>query len=326
MTRFLYAAAALGFVACSGGSNAPADDMGGGSDAESSNAPNNAVDLGPSPEGYATCPSDTRVGGFEVTLEDTFSTIQGRVTTGVDPNVVLVVESSSGPCELLRPPELFCDPGCDAGTTCAADGSCVALPENMSVGDVTIDGLSAAVTMAPREPIFFYNFVDELPHPAFTEGAEVTLSATGAATEFTVAATGTTALETALTEVPIDTGTGAEVSWTPGSADDVMVEIELNLANHGGTPGRIVCTVDDTGSFAVPADLVDTLLAGEASGFPSLRIARQGAGAANTAAGCVDLRLSSEVLLDVRVPGLTSCSDDTDCTAPEICRVDLTCG
>jgi len=62
------------------------------------------------------------------------------------------------------------------------------------------------------------------------------------------------------------------------------------------------------------------------SGFPTLTLSRSSADATTIEPGCVDLRVHADAKLDVTIPGLQSCSDDLDCTAPQTCQGDLTCG
>lgn len=280
---------------------------------------------------YVYCAEDSHVGSVTVSLGATLTTVQGQVASGVDPNQVLTVEMSedtaAGTCRLLRPPQLFCDPGCTGSMTCGAGGVCVERPSNQDVGDVEVAGLSVAVSMPARAPVYFYSFTGDLPHPGFTAETVAELSASGGDHgAFALSAAGVSVFETDLESVAIAPGTGAILRWTAGpSSDAVRVEIELNIANHGGTPGRIECVVDDSGEFTIPATLVDTLLAGEASGFPSLRMTRRSSGAVATSLGCVELRLESEAVIDVDVPGVTSCSDNEDCPDEQTCQGDLTC-
>ena len=328
-TKWISIFALAGLAACGTKEENPPADMGTTGQPDMVAATNNSTtNRNAIPDGYATCPRATRVGGFGATLADAFTSVQGQVSDAVNPTAVLEVEASAGGCELLRPPDLFCEPTCTGGTTCAADGSCVALPANRDVGEVTVTGLAADVTMTSRSPVFFYTFTGDLPHPGFDANTEASLTTVGGDfAPFTLQTRGVDALATDLMEVAIDTGTGATVTWSAGTPnDDVRVEIELNIANHGGTPGRIECLAEDTGEFTIPAELVDALLAGGYSGFPALRVTRQGATAVNAGPGCVDLRLKSEIVLPVAIPGLVSCSLEEDCPMGQTCLADLTCG
>ncbi len=280
-------------------------------------------------EAYLTCERSNYVGGFTLALTEEYTTIQGRVADGVDPISVSDVSMNSEGCEFLRPPQLFCSPGCTGGETCSTDGSCVTLPAHRDVGDVTIVGLGVEVVMSSRAPVYYYTFTGDLPHPAFSSSSLISLSTSGGDyAPFELAAPGVDALVTEMTSVAIESGSGAELTWEAGPEHEaVRLEIELNIANHGGTPARIECLVEDDGEFTIPAELVTALLENGFSGFPSLRMTRQGANAVTADPGCVELRLQSEVQLPVEIPGLVSCSSDDDCPDEgETCQGDLTCG
>ncbi len=312
-------------VADPGGADPGGADPGG---ADPGGADTTPGDAGVAPDdGYSSCEAAAFVGAFTLALEETYTRVQGQIADGVDPATVSDVALSVGACALLTPPRLFCEPGCVGGTTCGPDGVCVTLPSNRDVGEVTIDGLGAEVVMTARAPVWFYNFLGDLPHPAFTSASLVTLAASGGDfAPFQLQAPGVGELHTALSEVPIDAESGAHLTWDAADADaSVRVEIELNIANHGGTPGRIVCLVEDTGEFTIPAELVAALLGQGFSGFPSLSMSRQGVGAVDAEQGCVELRLQSVVVLPVAIPGLVSCSTTGDCPDGQTCQPDLTC-
>ncbi len=278
--------------------------------------------------GYAPCSASTKVGALVADIKERFTSVQGSVANGVRPVDVPMVEMSSGGCELLRPRTLFCNTPCGGGMTCDEGDKCVPLPENQSVGTVTITGLAAAVEMTSRAPVYFYNFLGTLPHPGFAAGDELQLSATGdGVAAFSIATKGVDALVATTASVALERGQPAVVEWTSAAADPaVKLAIELNIANHGGTPGRIECTADDSGRFEIPAALVTALLDGGWSGFPSLSLTRAGVGSTDTDLGCVELEARSRVTLPVTIPGLTSCSSNDDCVAPQTCQPDLTCG
>lgn len=281
-------------------------------------------------EGWTShpCPDDTRVGGFTIALQAEFTSVQGQVANAVVPLDVPVVDAEEGPCRLLRPPSLFCDPGCPVGQTCGPDG-CVPQPAAIDLGPVRVDGLTAPVELTARAPVWFYTFRGDLPHPGFAEGDAIRLHGEG--TEgidpFTLRGEGVAPLMVDGDTLPLDRGVDAALTWTPPAADGpAQVHVELNIANHGGTPARIECITEDDGAFAIPAALVDRLLDLGYSGFPSVVLTRRTVDRVELAPGCAELRVESAAALDVAIEGLTSCSDDDDCPAGETCQPDLTCG
>lgn len=278
------------------------------------------------------CPAATRIGGFETALRDDFTSVQGTVASGVTPIFVPEQVAEAGECRLLRPPTLFCDPACDPGQTCDADGTCIDAPVNISVGDVVIDGLKDPVSMTANPPVFFYTNLGTLEHPGFAEGDALHLRALGSEEDsgvasFALDAHGIAALTVIGESVLLDTGVPVAIAWdAPAEGDISTVHIDLNIAQHGGTPGWIECEVADTGAFELPTALTDQLLAGGYSGYPSVVVTRLSADSVDTELGCVDWRVQSTGVLSVDIPGLISCSIDDDCPAGQTCQGDLSCG
>jgi hypothetical protein len=284
---------------------------------------------GLTPLGYQPCGVDERVGGFRIDLAATFTGVQGAVADGIVPVNVPVVEQAVGECVLYRPRRLFCDPPCGAVATCAEDGACIPYPVNHSVGSVTVTGLAVPLAMEPLAPAHVYTNPEPLPHPGFATGAALALAAAGGDFEpFALRGVGVEAIEPVVTEVAMTPDQPVFVAWAPPADANAStrVVLDLNIALHGGTPGRIECTVADSGELAIPADLATSLLASGASGFPTLILTRQTADSAHIGPGCVDLRVLAEVSLPVSVPGLVSCTEDEDCPSGQTCQADLTCG
>lgn len=286
-----------------------------------------APDAGAPPSLAGACPAETRVGRFEVALAADYTSVQGQVADGVVPVQVPAVQAESGACRLLRPPTLFCEGGCAVGEVCTAAGACAPAPGNVDVGAVTVQGLSAAVEMTASAPVWFYSHRGALPHPGVQPGDAVALLAAGLdpVAPFTLHGVGIEPLVAPADPVPLEAGVPTALAWTAG-AGVAEVHVELNIANHGGTPAWIECTVPDTGAFTVPVELTDALLALGYSGFPSVVLTRRTADRADTALGCVDFWISAQAVLDLAIPGLVSCSTDADCADDQTCQPDLTCG
>lgn len=290
--------------------------------------PEPEADMGepePMPGGSA-CPADTKVGGVFVSLEDGFTAVQGQIANGVRPIDVPEVFAAAGECELLVPPTLFCEPACGPNQVCSADG-CIDAPANVSVGPITVDGLANAVEMTAMPPVFFYNYRGDLPDPPYAMGALIRARSDGGDYEpFDLSVVGVERLVLDGDTVPLNMGEPAILNWTAAMGDGTEVHIDLNIANHGGTPGRIECTVPDTGNFAVPSELVDALLMNGFSGFPTAILTRRSIQSADIDLGCVQFESKSTAVFDLQIDGLTSCSNDDDCPEGQICQPDLTCG
>jgi hypothetical protein len=83
---------------------------------------------------YRTCDPAARVGDFRIQLEESFTAISGNVASGVLPGDVPVLVVQEGDCRLLRRRNLFCDPACDATSTCGEDRRCLPAPVGRSAG------------------------------------------------------------------------------------------------------------------------------------------------------------------------------------------------
>ena len=276
---------------------------------------------------YAPCPAEERAGGFAVILAEAFTGVQGQVKDGATPGQAFEELAADGACRLVQAPVRFCDPACAPGQTCAPGDTCVPTPVAQDVGTVAVAGLFAAVEMPARPPLYFYSFTGTLPHPGVAAGAGVRLTGGGAAADFALLGWGIDPLAVGAPTLEVATGAPVAVSWTPPSAaGPARVELELNINGHGVVGQRVTCEVDDTGAFTIPEPLVTMLFAAGVSGFPTLDLRRSSADSIDTALGCVDFRVESTRTIDVTIPGLTSCNDAGDCTPPETCRPDLTCG
>ena len=278
---------------------------------------------------YRPCDVADHVGGIEITLEDEFTSVQGQIYNGVVPAYIPMVAQSEGTCRLLRPRALRCEPRCEVGLTCGEDGTCRPQPEAVSVGTITVDGLTAPVELSAGPPVFFYSHRGDLPHPAFGLGDRVSLSASGTdeVMAFALEGRGVEALEIQSEALPLEMGTPSVLSWTaPTDDSDAMIHLVLSIANHGGTPGQIDCEVPDTGEFTFPVALTDAILNLGYSGFPAVWLTRRTVDSVSTSLGCVELVVQSNSALDIAIPGLTSCSVDEDCPDGQTCGPDLTCG
>ncbi len=272
---------------------------------------------------YAPCTASTGVGGFDVILGDGFTAVQGQVYNAVQPSRVVDVLGSSGTCSWVRAPMLVCNPGCSTSQTCGPGNTCIDAPAAQDVGTVVVAGLLADVSMAPRPPAYYYNFTGTLPHPGFTAGAGMKLTAPG----LELLGWGIDPLVVPADTIGVQAGAAVPVSWTaPTMTGPAKIELTLNVNGHGLVGSHVDCVVDDTGSFSIPEPLVTSLLGDGLSGFPTLTVRRTTTDSVDTASGCVELDVESAITIDVIIPGLQSCSGDEDCTPPQTCQADLTCG
>ena len=276
---------------------------------------------------YAPCPGSTHVGGFQITLADDYTGADGQVLDGIVPANVPEEVQVDGACRLLRAVSLYCEPACVPGETCGAEGACIPYPERSSVGLVTLTGLIDALSMEAKWGNTYTN-PGSMTHPGYEPGADIGLTADGGDFEaFSLRGFGVEALVVnGNSDVVVAAGTGISLSWSPPTVDGpVKVHIELNLNNHGSTSAWIACDAEDTGSFTIPATLLDALYDIGVSGFPSLSMSRRSVDSASISPGCVDLMVVSEAEVPVEIDGITSCTTNQQCPPGQSCGADLAC-
>lgn len=259
-----------------------------------------------------------------------FSSLLGKVYDGPVPEaIVWETQQEEDGCTLRTPRYPFCDPACGSGV-CTEDDTCTASPSAKSVGKLTLEGLSAEVgdggvlTVSPAGTTYTST---GLPYPAFEEGAELTLSAAGAALPaFSVTSHGIAPLTLTGGPYVLRDGEPLALEWTKAAADaESRIQIKLDISHHGGTKGKIECDVPDDGALTISADMVDALKALGVAGFPTVMVTRSSVGSVSTASGRIDLRVYTYVEQSIEIPGLVSCSEDGDCPSGQSCQDDKTC-
>ncbi|MDP2308790.1 MAG: hypothetical protein Q8P18_22405 [Pseudomonadota bacterium] len=272
------------------------------------------------------CPLATRYGGFEIVVNDDYSTVSGAVADGVVPITVLVEaareDASPGDsCVLLRRDNPYCEPTCDPGETCDFDGACLPYPANQDLGTIDVLGLREGVSMQPVVPGNTY-FDTTLPHPVVDPDALVELRAAGAP-GFTLRGVGPEALVPSTLAWVIG-GAPLALAWNaPTGLGRSTIELRLTVDQHGLTPLTLVCEFADDGTADIPPALVEELLVSGVSGYPNGRISRRTADKVAVGAGCADLVVGYEVLPNVTVDGHTACDSHDDCPSGQHCNFPL---
>lgn len=264
---------------------------------------------------------------------DGFTSLFGKVFDGPTPDTVVWDETAAAAgCRLLVPRIPFCDGGCEGGAACVQDDTCQAYPKARAVGTVHVTGVktSTGATAFDMDPIgtVYQPTGGTLPFPAFEPGDPIEVSADGGdlCGPFSLAAAGVAPLSLSGMTVVLEEGSPLALTWSaPGLTPGATVHVKVDLSHHGGSKGLLLCELADTGTFTVPQELSDGLVALGYSGFPTIVVARRTVGSAVIPAGRVDLVVSSGEELPVSLPGLTSCTDDSECPEGETCRVDLKC-
>lgn len=309
----------------SSGAGASAGGTSGGGNGTAGNA---SGGTGSSELSYAPCAADEIAGGFRIQLATEYTGVNGSVRNGTVPSDVPEVVSEDGACRLLAQRVLFCDPTCGASETCADDGNCIPYPTNQQVGIVTVTGLNGELTMEPGATGSYTNpAMPALPHPGFDEGAAIVLTAEGGDLEtFTLHGEGVAALSVSEDPLVATMGEPLPLTWEAGATSDaVHVSLKIEFNRHGGTPSWVECDMEDTGSFEVPASIIDALLGLEVSGWPTVTLTRRSVDSVDLSVGCVELQVFSQVVRELEVAGIQSCDDDHPCPDEQECPVNLIC-
>jgi hypothetical protein len=282
-------------------------------------APTAPEPAGPLP--YRACPLAAKVGEFRVERTEHFTAVSGSVAEAVVPGDVPELVEAAGGCRLLRQRLLTCDPGCGPGMTCGEGGRCARYPDNLDAGTVTLEGLRCPVAMRP-DPAGRRYWDTRLPHPGFEPDARIQLTASGGALPaFTLAGAGVSPMTLDEASLLLAPDRPLQLTWQPAEPGTARVELTLSIDQHGVTPSTLVCEATDSGSFAVPADLIGKLLAAGASGYPELLASRQTVDSADLPPGCVELIVGSPVKRSLQVAGHTPCRRDADCPAARACNL-----
>jgi hypothetical protein len=204
----------------------------------------------------------------------------------------------------------------------------VATPEKVSAGTIQVTGLAAPVEIDPNGISFDYSKTISDPFPGFETGAAIALAAAGDVIEpFSLNALGVSELASAVDTVSVARDSAVALTWDAPETDspesEVFVSFTVNA--HGSVTGWIECTVEDDGSFEIPAGIVTNLIDLGLSGFPRVTLSRRSAANTSVSTGCVDLRVESELTLELEVEGLVSCNTNDDCPEGTSCSAELAC-
>jgi hypothetical protein len=311
-------AAILLVAACGGGSDSP--DAGGGPDAA-------IGDVTP------------LVGTFTVSLVPSvagappYSSMLGKVYDGPQPEAIQwMTAATANGCTLVTPKVPFCSTPCGGSAVCVADNTCKPYATGQPLGTITATGLAtqdgaASFTMDPVANAYQPPSTVKLAYPAYREGEKFELVTSGSAfaPSFTVGARGVAALDLTTTPISLALNTALPLAWTAPAVMGSTIHIKLDISHHGGSKGKLECDLPDTGSTTIDAGLITQLLNLGAAGYPTIIVTRSRTGSAAVTAGRIDLVAASTVEKPVNVPGITSCTDTSECPQGQTCQPDLTC-
>jgi hypothetical protein len=278
---------------------------------------------------------EPRIGTFVASLVETgeYTSLVGKVYNGVQPEAVQWDTSvTDGDCMLMLPRVPFCSTPCGSGAVCVGMDMCEPYAMAQDLGTITATGFvlasgDASFTMSPIQAGYQPPAAAMLTYPGWTAGEKLELVTSGSAftPAFTVGTRGVAALAlTTPTPIALANDTALDLAWT--AAENSTIDIKLDISHHGGTKGKIECETDDDGSLTIGAALIGSLLDLGAAGYPTIIITRSHTGGAAVTGGRVDFTSQATLERAVTVPGITSCTEDTECISPQTCQPDLTCG
>lgn len=271
----------------------------------------------------------------ELKTDDRDTTVSGQVCNApplANRMVVWDLTQKQDGCQLFEPRSPFCDPPCgkdEAGnnTACVEDSVCAAEHTCYDVGTVSVRGLLNAEgkeSLSLMNVRNKYSLNANLIYPPFAEGDPIYLEASGAqVTPFSVESRGIQPLEVITgDDLPMERDKPVVLQWTPATiADNSRIEIVVDISHHGGQRGEIVCDVEDSGSFEIPAPLVTALIDLGVAGYPSLDVTRIASGSATIEPGTVYLKILSRQNRLIQIPGVISCpDDDSACPTGQVCE------
>jgi hypothetical protein len=267
------------------------------------------------------------------------TSIIGRVYESAPPSMTQwLLEAEAGECRLLKPRAPFCDPACTGGAVCEEDDTCTPSPSALDLGAVNLTGLNDdgggehPLEMTPLPPSNTYQPRGSSPfaYPPFDEGGTVQLSAEGGAYEsFELSAEAIAPLELRVSSpLPFDPKSTTTVRWQPpaGSASSTIT-VRVDISHHGGQKGELLCETEDDGELELPAPLVQGLFDLGVAGYPTIEVVRESKSTLPEAPG-VALAISSSIVLELEIPGLTSCSEPGQqdvCDEGELCQANKLC-
>jgi hypothetical protein len=226
--------------------------------------------------------------------------------------------TSEGGCTVYKYSLHSCiNPACTGAQKCAGPEDCQAAPDLVSVGTVTVEGIGATpLTLALTNNNYQYPL--DLEYPGFNEGAELSISASGAFyPAFTVATTGVAPISLGADTFELASSQPLVVEWEAGANPDATVTINLNISRHGGSAGYLECNGPDSGSLTIPAMAVTRLIELGVAGYPQLVLTRRARAEVAVTAGKIALDSMATAVPTLTIEGLCSCFDSSDCGSCE---------
>lgn len=259
-----------------------------------------------------------------------YASIDGRIYASPKPNFNETWEATlvEGECQLVERRRVECSEECVAPASCAEGGICAEEPPTSDMGQLRVWGLSTKneqpfidLELLPTGTYVLLG--DSLQYLPFTPGDQVVFEASGGASgdAFVVGVRASEPLELASTEaVPFETDTPVTLNWKPGTVATAKMFATVDISFHGGKFGQIRCATDDDGELTISAEMVTRLIDLGVAGFPHVELARRSEAFVNRGQNHVEFNVVSNKFQLLSIPGVRSCTEDTQCEDGETCQ------
>lgn len=232
----------------------------------------------------------------------------------------LVKDGESGACQVLKVVTYTCNPpACNAtAVTCTGDNQWTRNPVKKADGTLAFSGVKLEsggtdFTLSAIGNLYQPTASTSVAYPPCAAGDKITVSGGTGSNAYSIDAKCVAPLEmTSTTPMAFESGKNATFTWTPGpDATVTTVDIEIDISHHGGLKGLIRCSAPDTGSITVDGSLITKLIGYGTAGFPNAAVTRRSRATASAGAGTATLDVKSTTTIDLEIPGVVSCNNDT---------------
>jgi hypothetical protein len=197
-----------------------------------------------------------------------------------------------------------------------------------SVGDVTFSGLVIPLVMTPTitgtaSVVYSGLIPSDTAFPPYTVGTALGVTAVGGDyPAFMLSGRGIQPLSAeAGQNLDVAEDQPLTIRWVAPDVGAGRIKLSMDIGHHGGVAAEVHCDdLPDTGSVTIPAPLITALMNKGTAGFPTVSLSRVSVDSTRVGPGCVEFLVASGVALALNVAGIESCTEDANCTPPEICR------
>ncbi|MBN1602320.1 MAG: hypothetical protein JW915_11970 [Chitinispirillaceae bacterium] len=271
-------------------------------------------------------------GVFSVFIDQVSNRTQftGKLYDGPIPNTVWDTVKVIGECKLFAPKQSTCQ-NCGTGYVCVDDNNCQKEPDTITAGTLTVTGwenkgATATSTIEATNGTYMPTLDDRPKNPPFSEGETMTITASGneVVAGFTISAKTISPIEVYNDSIVMNPGEPILLKWKAAdNPDNSKMKVVIDISYHGGTKAKIECDCRDDGELEIPAVLLDSLKSYGMSGHPKMELYRQSFGT-DPGTG-VEVKIEAFMLLWIKIPGLISCSVDSQCPDGQVCAGDQRC-